>query len=144
MIRKTDNFVPLVDLGTSTNCGSNSSSTSTLDDFSSTSPVQERSDGPAPGDWCGSFPKTQNQSEKSDGSRDSNYPLRDFPEWLEEFKENLEDRETLVSAHISHDSDSERRTKVASRRHSILSWLPKAPELRNLRLFAEDATRKEW
>ena len=49
-----------------------------------------------------------------------------------------------ASAHISHDSDSERRTKVASRKHSILSSLPKAPKLRNLLLFAEDALAKQY
>ena len=49
----------------------------------------------------------------------------------------------LASAHISHDADSERRTKVASRKHSILSSLPKAPKLRNLLLFAEDALAKQ-
>ena len=58
---KTDNFVPLVVPGLSTSSGGNSSSTSTLQDLSSTSPAQERSDGPAPADWCGSPSKTQNK-----------------------------------------------------------------------------------
>ena len=51
---KTDNFVHFVVPGLSTSSGSNSSSTSALQDLSSTSPAQERSDGLAPGDWCGS------------------------------------------------------------------------------------------
>ena len=34
-------------------------------------------------------------------------PLRDLPEWLQDFTENLEDTETPVPAHGSHDSDSE-------------------------------------
>ena len=44
IVCKTDNVVPLVDPGLSTSSGSNSSSTSTLQDLSSTSPAQERSD----------------------------------------------------------------------------------------------------
>ena len=56
VICKTDNFSLLVP-GLSANSGSNSSSTSTLRDFSSTSPAQERSDGLASG--SGSLPKTQ-------------------------------------------------------------------------------------
>ena len=39
--------------------------------------------------------------------------LRDLPEWLEEFTENLED--------TSHDSDLERPPKAASRKHSIFT-----------------------
>ena len=58
---KTDNFAPLVVPGLSSTSGSNSSSTSTLQDLSSTSPAQERSDGLAPGDWCGSPSKTKTQ-----------------------------------------------------------------------------------
>ena len=61
IICKTDNFVPLVVPGLSTSPGSNSSSTSTLQDLSSTSPAQERSDGLATGDWCGSPSKTTKQ-----------------------------------------------------------------------------------
>ena len=58
---KTDNFALLVIPGLSTNSGSNSSSTSTLQDLSSTSPAQERCDGLVLGDWCGSLqkPKTK-------------------------------------------------------------------------------------
>ena len=54
IICKMDNFVPLVVPGLSTSFGCSSSSTSTLQDLSSTSPAQERSDGLAPGDWYGS------------------------------------------------------------------------------------------
>ena len=45
IVCKTDNSVPLVVSGLSANYGSISSSTSTLQDLSSTSPAQERSDG---------------------------------------------------------------------------------------------------
>ena len=53
--------------------------------------------------------------------------MRDPPEWLEEFTDNLEDTEIPVPAHISRDSDSERRTKVASksRKHNIFIHFPK-------------------
>ena len=64
IIWKTRNFVPLVVPGLSANSGSNSSSTSTLQDLSSTSPVQERSDGLALGNWSGPLPKTQKQNKK--------------------------------------------------------------------------------
>ena len=59
----------------------------------------------------------------------SRNPLRDLPEWLEEFTENLEDtdvpalRET--PANTSQDSDSERPTKAVSRKHSIHTHFPK-------------------
>ena len=48
---KTDSFVPLVVPGLSASSGINSSSTSTVQDLSSTSPAQARCEGPAPGDW---------------------------------------------------------------------------------------------
>ena len=59
-----DNFVPLVVPGLSTSSGSNSSSTSTSKDLFSTSPAQERSDGLAQREWCGSASKTQNHTKK--------------------------------------------------------------------------------
>ena len=64
IVGKTDHFVPLVVPGTSSNSGSNSSSTSTLQDLSSASPAPERSDGLAPGDWCGSPQKPQTNIKK--------------------------------------------------------------------------------
>ena len=63
--------------------------------------------------------KTQNKNKKRDGNRDSDDRLRDLPEWLEEFTDNLEDTVVPALAHVSQDSDSERPTKVASREHSI-------------------------
>ena len=45
--------------------------------------------------------------------------MRDLPEGLEEFTENLEDTEARAPAHITHGSDSERTTKVEHRKHSI-------------------------
>ena len=57
----TDTFVPLVVSGLSSNSGSNSSSTLTLQDLSPTGPAQDRNDGQASGNWSGSHAKTQKQ-----------------------------------------------------------------------------------
>ena len=124
---KTENFVPLVVPGLSTTSGSNSSSTSTWQDLSSTSPAQERSDGLVPREWCGSPSKPKNKNEKRGGSRDADDRLRDLPQCLEEFTDNLEDTELHSPAHIAQNSDSERPTKVASRKHSIYIHFPKDP-----------------
>ena len=45
-------------------------------------------------------------------------------DWRSSLK-NLEDSEVPALAHISHDSDSERPTKVASRKHSVETQFPK-------------------
>ena len=125
IVCKTDNIVPLVDPGLSTSSGRISSSTSTLQDLSSTSPAQVRSDGLAPGDWCGSPSKNPKQrDEKRDDNRDSDDRLRHLPEWLEEFTDNLEVTEVLAPAHISQDSGSERLTNVAPRKHSMFTHFP--------------------
>ena len=102
------------------------SSTSTSQDLS-TSPAQERSDELAPREWFGSSSKTQNKNKKRDDSRDADDRLRDLPEWLEEFTDNLEDTEVHAPAHTSQDSDSERPTKLVqmSRKHSIYTHFPK-------------------
>ena len=125
---KTDNFVPLVVPGLSTNCGSVSSSTSPPQDSSSSSsgPVLERSDGMTPRNWCDPS-RTQNKNKKRDDRRDSDDRLRDLPEWLEECTDSLEDTEVPASAHRSQDSGPERPTKVGSksRKHSIFSHFPK-------------------
>ena len=115
---KTENFVPMVVPGLSS-----SSSTSPSQDSSSTStstssaPASERSDELAPGNW------SRNPARDSENSNDR---LRDLPERLEEFTENLEDTEVRAPAHISHDSDSERPTKVVSRKHRIFMHFQKA------------------
>ena len=75
---KKDNFEPLVVPGLSTSSGSNSSETSTSQDLSSTSPVQERSDELVPRRWCGSPSRTQNKNGKMDDSRDADDRLRDL------------------------------------------------------------------
>ena len=50
--------------------------------------------------------------------------LRDPPEWSKEFTENLEDTEVPAPAHISHDSDSERPSEEAPRKHNIFTHFP--------------------
>ena len=123
---KTDNFVPLVVPGLFASSGSNSFSTATLQDLSSTSPAQERSDELAPGNLI--HQKNSNKNKKSDGHRDSDDRLRDLREWSEEFTENHEDTEVPAPAPISHDSDSECPTKVVSksRKHCVCTDFPKA------------------
>ena len=70
--------------------------------------------------------KPKNKNQKRDGSRDTDDRLRDLPEWLENFKDNLEDAELHAPAHNSQNSDSERPTKVVSRsrKHSIYTHFP--------------------
>ena len=132
IVCKTDNFVPLVVPGLSTSSASNSSSTSTSQDLSSTSPGQERSDGLAPGNWCGSPPRNQNQNKQRDGNRDSDDRLRDLLEWLKEFTNNPEDTEVPAPAQISQDSDSERPTEVVSKSRKQRIYIPKRPKFRSL------------
>ena len=50
--------------------------------------------------------------------------MRDLPEWLEEFTDNLEGTEVPALAGTSHESDSERLTKVAPRKHRIFTHFP--------------------
>ena len=72
-----------------------------------------------------------------------------FQNWFEEFTENLEDTEAPAPAQISRDSDSERPTKVARRKHSVENPLSKRPQLRRMlwepkekKPLAEDAVTK--
>ena len=50
--------------------------------------------------------------------------LRDLPESLQEFTDNLEDAEVPAPANTSHDSESERPTEAASRKRSIYTHFP--------------------
>ena len=55
--------------------------------------------------------------------------MRDFPEWVEEFTDNLEDKEVPASrdtpANTSQDSDSEHPAEVVSKKHSVDTRVPK-------------------
>ena len=116
IVCKTDNFVPLVVPGFSTSSGSNSSSTSTSQDFvnKSSSRANWRTK-PHEGGPNQPKKKTRTINKKRDDSRDAVDRLRDLPEWLEEFTDNLEDTEVHAPAHTTQDSDSERLTKVVSK-----------------------------
>ena len=128
IICKTDNFVPLVVPGLSTNPASSSSSASLSQDklkkrrkeqpgasSSSSSSVSERSDELAT--TVVPFPEIQKPRK---ASKD---PLADLPDWLKDFKENLKETELHASAHSSPESDREYPTTVAtkSRKHSLTS-----------------------
>ena len=99
--------------------------TSTSHNLPSSGPAGERRDELAPGTWGNINPMTQIKNKKIDNKRDADERLRDLPEWLEEFAENLEDTKVLAPAHIAHVSDSERPAKVVSRKHSICIHFPK-------------------
>ena len=62
---------------------------------------------------------------KRDNDGASGNRLRDLLDWFEEFTENLEDTEVPATAHIFHDSDSERPAKVPLRKHSVYRHFPK-------------------
>ena len=65
---------------------------------------------------------------KRDDSRDSVDRLRDLPEWLEEFTDNLEDTDVPAPAHFSglrFGKSHEGGIKSKTRKHSIDSQLPK-------------------
>ena len=80
-------------LGVSSSTGTCSSSTSSLQDSSFVSPETERSDEQAPGKWR---PENQKQNQKKkDDNRDAQERLRDLPESLEEFTDNLETQKRL-------------------------------------------------
>ena len=143
IVCKTDNFVPLVVPGFSANSGSVSSSTSPSQDSlrrevepaagdsmqrassSYSGSVSERSGEMAPGNWC-DLPKNP-KPKKGRWQENSDDPVADLLERLEEFKENLVDTELSASAHSSHDSDLEHPTKVAtkSRKQRIFTHFPK-------------------
>ena len=118
-------FVP----GLSSSSSASSSSTSLPQDSSSTtaSPPRLRSEftrDQVSGDRSDPS-KNQKQNKNQDNQEAAGSRLRDLPEWLKEFTENLEDTEAPALANTSHDSDSERTTKVASRKQSIKTHFPK-------------------
>ena len=83
---------------------------------------------------------TKNQNKKKNDNRDSDESLRDLPEWLEEFTDNLKDTEMPVLAHISQDSDSEHPTRVVSKSKEAqyLCSLPKRSKLRSMLADKDD------
>ena len=70
------------------------------------------------GDWCGSPSKTQHKNKKCDHNRDSDKRLRDLPELLAEFTDNLEDTSTCTRTHFSKlifgtSYESSQKTEIA-------------------------------
>ena len=110
---ENENFVLVVVPGLSSSSSTSSSSTSPPQDSSSSlnPPGSRRNEG-APGNW------------RKGATGNS---LQNLPEWLEDSTENLKDTEVSALADTSHDSDSERPTKVAPRKHSIYTHFPEDP-----------------
>ena len=114
MTRNTDNSAPVVAPGLPSSSRSSSFSTSTSQGLLS-DPAAEGRDDPASGNCSEANPENPKQSKKKNDNRDPDDRLRDLPEWLEAFTDNLEDSEVQVPAHSSQDSDSERSAKVVSK-----------------------------
>ena len=120
IICKTDNFVLLVVPGLSSASGSSSSSTSMQDMTPSASQDKDkdRSDLVALGNGSG-----------TDSDRMDKDDRLQLPEWLEEFREHLEDQKSLCTHNTQESSNSERPTKVVVklklRKHSIETHFPK-------------------
>ena len=76
---------------------------------------------------CAGF--EQSKDENKDIDQVQGNLLRDLPEWLEDFTENLVDEGVSASrdtsASTSHESDPEPPLKGASRKHSIFTHFPK-------------------
>ena len=83
--------VPMVVPGLSSNSGTSSSSTSPSQDSSSTSSSAHQSEVASSHQETAraTHKKTQNKSTKRDNNRASDDRLRDLPDWLEEFTDNL-------------------------------------------------------
>ena len=70
----------------------------------------------------------ENPNKNDDNEEVRSDPLRDLPEWLEEFKDNLVDEsvpEHRDASSSSHELLFEPRAKVASGKHSIFTPFPK-------------------
>ena len=119
-VKNTQKFFPIDVPGVSSCSSASSSSTSLPQDSSSTSPrpARLRSDDThyqAPGNR-GDPPYITKQKKKKGNNQATSSRLRDLQEWLTEVE---------ALANSSHDSDSERPTKVASRKHSIYTHFTK-------------------
>ena len=132
----TDNFVPLVVPGLSTSSGSNPSSTSTSQDLSSTTPAQERSDGPARREWCADPQERSDEPAPREWCADHPRKPRTKKKGMvveirttvcEIFLNGWRRSQIIWRTQNSQDSDSERPTKVVSRsrKHTIKTHFPK-------------------
>ena len=131
----TANYVPFVVSGLSTSSSSSSSPTSpTSSSQEALTPTQHpasiRSKSMSDevrGDSSRGPTETENPN-KNDNEEVRGETLRDLPEWLEEFAENLVDDgvpEHRDASSSSHELLSEPRAKVVSGKHSIFTHFPK-------------------
>ena len=85
--------------------------------------IQQKSDVSvqASGNWSDQSLEIPKPNKNTEHKLDADERLRDLPESLEEFTDNLQDTEVPAPAHVPQNSDSERPMKVVtkSRRHSI-------------------------
>ena len=122
---KTENVVPVVAPGLSSSSSASSSSTPLPQDSSSASPspARLRSDDTHAQASGNRGAPLRIKKQKNNNYQATRSRLRGLPEWSEEFTENLEDTEVPASrdtpANTSQDSDSERPTKVVSKKHRI-------------------------
>ena len=135
----TANYVPIVVLGLST--GSSSSATPTSPTslpqeavLPTQHPASTRSESTSGiervrGDPSRGPADIKNPNNNEDNERARGNPLRDLPEWSEEFAENLVDDSVPdlrdAPASSSRESASEPRGKVVSGKHSIYTHFPK-------------------
>ena len=106
----TENVVPVVVPGLSSSSSASSSSASFPQDSSSSSPspAKFRSDDThdqASGDRLRSSKNQKTTIENEDNNQGTRDRLRNLPDWLEEFTDNLEDTEVPALTNTSHDSN---------------------------------------
>ena len=131
------NFVPFVVPGLSSNSCTSSCSTSPPQDSSSTSssPATERIHDGAQGNGCDT-PKTQNN--KKGRQRMEDRGLRNFPEWCEEFTDNLEDTEVPAPAHIFLTTQESERPTSGIEEAQYFYLLPERSKLRSMLAKQDD------
>ena len=141
----TENYVPIVVPGSSTGGSSSATPTSPTSIpheavIPTLHPASTRSESTSSIERVRGHPshesaETKNTNKNGDNETVRRNPLRDLPECLEEFTDNLVDesvpahRDTPASS--SRESASEPRGKVVSGKHSIYT-LPEGPKLRHL------------
>ena len=142
--------VPVLPTGSSSSSASTSSTSLPQDTFGSfpSSPgTQQSGDTNAQASSNPSRDLTKRKNKNTErGQRCMEKSIARFPEWLEEFTDNLEDKEVPASrdtpANTSQDSDSEHPAEVVSKKHSIDTHVPKH---RNLEICKRTKiTRAPW
>ena len=130
IIRKTDNFAPLVVPGLSVNSGSSSSPTSLPQESLRPEADQASGNRVASSSSSGSvFERSDEHAARRLGHKSLRDDKKDADDPLEDFTDNPEDTEVPAPAHISQDSVSEHPPIVVTklRKHSIYTHFPKDP-----------------